>query len=284
MSKNIFSSFKKSPLFWSSALYIILGTTIITGITFRSLVAGNEEQTVDQHQAGRVARLFIKNSASNSQALQPLSLPIIIDTGGAVISRAEVEITFEPELLKTTQLSFAGSSCASFTGQNVDETTGTISFTCERFNGSTSTQLQTLATISTTPVGFESPLLSFTDQSHLISSQGKEVLKQREALIVSLKSQVPASPALVPLAERSVSVGNCTSLATTSFAWLKEAGVTKFLYAWSDTAPITPTISTISTSIDVPLKPATVHFFTLRAVGDNGTVGPVRTIRVASCS
>lgn len=273
-----------SSRLWVTLTYLVFGVVFITTITFRSQVAGGENYSVDQQQAGRLARIFVKGTTQDYVGGSPARLTIMLDSGGSVLAGANVVIAYQPELVKDVKISFEGSHCASLPGYDIDAEAGSIRFSCDRFNATNANQIQPLAVVTLTPLGTTSPTLLFDEATNVTSIQNKSVLRVAEPYTVSLKSLTQATgPRLVTLANHTSMAEVCTPATTAFFSWLKDADMAKFLYSWKSEAPAKPTISTISTTVNLPLEKGTSYFFSIQAVDDKGTLGPIRSTRVVSC-
>jgi|GEM_PF-6423546 len=270
-----------NPAWVSGAGFVLLASILITSITFITLTAGGNSYTINPATAGKVARLSFKDTGGSYSANSTASPVLILDNGGAVIGSADITLHYEPALVSSISMSFEQSDCADIQTQTINIVSGTIHFVCNRFNGTKGIQLQSLLTLHITANGLESPVLQFDPASTVTSIANMPVLRSTQAFTMSLESLSIKAPSLVTVSS-SAPVDQCFSNDTVSFSWLKAVNVTKFLYSWSANPSVTPSVSTISTTISLPLTADAI--FSIQAVADNGTMGPIRSIRVARCS
>lgn len=239
--------------------------------------------TVDPKQAGRTAILSLLPPVGKLNATSNQSIAVKIDTGGSLVKEVAFKITFPPDRVKVTDVSFSDSFCTISPVYSISNTQGTVTLSCKSNSPGLLGQLGTVATLITTPLQAGGAAFQFdqTASSVIARVSERDVLSYAVDRVVSYGDNPEGS--IIVTSPSHPTGSSCSYKSTAELAWLKREGTTTFEYGWNEDPAAEPGTSTTSTSISLPTKPGTTQFFTVRSIGEKGVKGKITSYRVVSC-
>lgn len=282
--RSLVTSVKLTPETWLALGFCVMGSLTGSAILLAGMDGrlGTPAVSVDLRQPAPAAAINFSTNATRFSTSESTRIAVRLDSGGAVLKEGTVALVYDPSLVSVESFSTEGSACAALSEQRLDAERGRLTFVCSAFNGSVASQMSTLASVAVRPLTSEAAVLAVDmSASRLVSIQDKDMLKRSVPLVLT-----PAASGLgsrLSLASEMPEL-RCVNSSLVKISWLKPAGIDSFAYEWTEAAPSrNPSVPTVSTSLNLPLKPGMDHFLSIRPIRSDGTVAPATLRRVVSC-